>query len=235
MSSDDIKGNVGPSIDPSVQILELLPGFNCNACGYSRCDKFVEALLGNKVRLKACVFLIQEQFMESGERIKEILEEADVIPKEEKLYGVIDGYEADFSLGPLPEENSCREILYPLDDNFRNKLKEGDIIRYRPFGCPIIHFAQVMKADRGLIVVHIKGPRHRFDEDFDFLDIGICLVCGFEGIVKGKLPRVGDTVRFLPHYCMMQKVHTGVIVQAEGNKVCIEGIDLKVWAPPITR
>ncbi len=229
------KGHTGPSINPSIQILELLPGFNCNACGYPRCSEFVDALLSNETRYEACVFLIQEQYRKNGEKIKQVLEEAEVIPREEKVYGTIDGYQADFSLGPLPEEDSCREILYPLDDSFRKALKVQDTIRYRPFGCPIVHFAQVLKADGGLIAVHIMGPRHRFEEDFDFLDVGICMVCGFEGIVKGKVPRVGETVRFLPHYCMMQKVHTGVVVQAEGDKVYIEGIDLKVWAPPVTQ
>jgi len=32
---------------------------------------------------------------------------------------------------------------------------------------------------------------------------------------------------------MMQKVHSGVVVQLVGKRAIIEGIDLKVWAPPI--
>ena len=40
---------------------------------------------------------------------------------------------------------------------------------------------------------------------------------------------VGETVRFLPEHCMMQKVHSGVVVHFEGARVRIEGIDLKVW------
>jgi len=31
----------------------------------------------------------------------------------------------------------------------------------------------------------------------------------------------------------MQKVHSGVVVQIEGIKAIIEGIDLKVWAPAV--
>ena len=61
-------------------------------------------------------------------------------------------------------------------------------------------------------------------------DIGICMVAAFEGVVsRGKRPEVGETVRFLPEHCMMQKVHSGVVVHSEGNRVRIEGIDLKVW------
>ena len=135
-------------------------------------------------------------------------------------------------LDPLPDEESCREILYPFT---RKELKKGDIIKYRPLGCPIIHFARILEEDNGLITVHIIGPCHRLktEVEFNYLDIGVCMVGGFEGIVQGKVPDVGETVRFLPNHCMMQKVHSGVVVQVEGRKIIIEGIDLKVWSPPI--
>lgn len=67
--------------------------------------------------------------------------------------------------------------------------------------------------------------------EFEFKDIEVCMVGGFEGIIKGKLPAVGETVRFLPGHCMMQKVHSGVVVKLTGNRAIIEGIDLKVWTP----
>jgi len=37
------------------------------------------------------------------------------------------------------------------------------------------------------------------------------LVGGFEGIIKGKLPAVGETVRFLSGRRMMWKVHSGSV------------------------
>jgi uncharacterized Fe-S cluster-containing protein len=56
------------------------------------------------------------------------------------------------------------------------------------------------------------------------------MVAAFEGTIsKGRRPEVGETVRFLPQHCMMQKVHSGVVVHSEGKRVRIEGIDLKVW------
>ncbi|EHP84396.1 Fe-S cluster domain protein [Methanotorris formicicus Mc-S-70] len=56
------------------------------------------------------------------------------------------------------------------------------------------------------------------------------MVIAFEGTVKeGKIPEVGKTVKFLPEHCMMQKVHSGVVVEVEGKRVYIEGIDLKVF------
>jgi uncharacterized Fe-S cluster-containing protein len=71
---------------------------------------------------------------------------------------------------------------------------------------------------------------HPFDMDIRAEIAGICMVVGFEGLVtRGDMPDVGATVRFLPEHCMMGKVHAGVIVHSEGDRVRIEGIDLKVW------
>jgi hypothetical protein len=78
----------------------------------------------------------------------------------------------------------------------------------------------------------MTGPLNRVSKDnkINFKDIGICLVGGFIGIVNNNIPSIGQTVRFIPSHCMMQKVHTGVVVQVENNKVIIEGIQLSVWA-----
>ena len=69
--------------------------------------------------------------------------------------------------------------------------------------------------------------------DFSYQDVGVCIVLGFEGVVEGKLPSISETVRFLPKHCMMQKIHSGVVVQLEGKRIVLEAIDLKVWAPPV--
>jgi ABC-type sugar transport system ATPase subunit len=70
------------------------------------------------------------------------------------------------------------------------------------------------------------GPCHRIGnmKEEQFEDIGVCMVEGFIGIVDGKLPKVGRTIRFVPEGCMMQKVHSGIVVQIEGDKAIIEGI-----------
>lgn len=224
--------NSSTNSDHRKSVEKLLPGFNCGICGYARCDEFAGALLKKWTQLEKCRFLYQEIFEDNRNALEGILKEEKIIPEEEKVVGLLDGYEADFILKPLPDESSCREVLYPFT---RKELKEGDIIRYRPLGCPIIHFARILDEDNGLITVHLVGPCHRLGEDveFDYLDIGVCMVGGFEGIIQGKLPAVGETIRFLPVHCMMQKVHSGVVVQLEGRRAIIEGIDLKVWAPPI--
>jgi uncharacterized protein len=224
--------NNSNDLDHRSRILKLLPGFNCGICGYARCEEFTGDLLKQRTKLNNCSFLFQEIFADNRKELLKILKEENIIPEEEKVVGVLDGYQADFILKPLPGESSCREVLYPFT---RRELKEGDIIKYRPLGCPIIHFARILSEDNGLITVHMIGPCHRIDPEvnFEYLDIGICMVGAFEGTIQGKIPAVGQTVRFLPGHCMMQKVHSGVVVQLEGKKAIIEGIDLKVWAPPV--
>ncbi len=218
--------------DQRSKVIKLLPGFNCGICGYARCDEFAHSLMKSGTELGKCKFLYQEIFNENRNELEELLREEHILPAEKKPVGLLDGYEADFILNPLPEESSCREVLYPFT---RKILKAGDVVRYRPLGCPIIHFAKILDEDNGLITVHMIGPCHRIDPDveFDYMDIGVCMVGGFEGIIDGKLPAVGETIRFLPGHCMMQKVHSGIVVQLVGRRAVIEGIDLKVWAPPI--
>lgn len=56
------------------------------------------------------------------------------------------------------------------------------------------------------------------------------MIAAFEGVVlNDRILEIGETVRFIPHQCMMQKVHSGVVVRSEGTQVRIEGIDLKVY------
>lgn len=208
------------------RIVELLPGFNCGKCGRKDCETFAESLVtGESIEL--CKFMDQDRFSARRMKILALLSDDE---KEEEIVGVVDGLKAQFSLVPLEGEQSCREDLYPF--NHSVELKEGEIIRYRPLGCPITHFAKILRVCNGILTVHIIGPRNLVGEGaFEPLDIGICMVAAFEGVLgKGKMPKVCQTVKFLPHHCMMGKVHSGVVVGIEGRKIRIEGIDLKVWS-----
>ena len=207
-----------------LQIEKLLPGYNCGECGLSSCREFAAKLV-DVAGLDRCTILKQERFLGRSEQIAALLVCSE---KTEDIIGVIDGLQADFALAPLCGEPSCREDLHPFNPEAR--LKEGDIFRYRPLGCPITHFAKVLKNDRGIVTVHLVGPVHLLQGLPAPEDIGICMVAAFEGTVsRGKRPEVGETVRFLPEHCMMQKVHSGVVVHSEGARVRIEGVDLKVW------
>jgi uncharacterized Fe-S cluster-containing protein len=225
------------------EITRQLPGHNCGACGYARCDQFAEALTQDKTDISTCKALQQERYRGNRERIAGILEAMSIregVPAERPTpgasdasgpVGLIDGYRADFTLLPLPGEAACREILLSITPG---EVEAGQVIRYRPLGCPITHFARIILKRDGLLTVHVVGPRHRLgDAEFRFTDVGVCMVIGFEGTVEGKQPSVGETVRFEPSECMMRKVHSGVVVKSEGRTVLLEGIDLKVWAPPV--
>ena len=207
------------------QIKRLLPGYNCGECGLKSCREFA-AILVDINGIAGCPVLQQEKFKSNLVQIAELLAIAET--KDEEIIGVLDGLNADFALAPLPGEPSCREDLYPFDRTVT--FKPGDVFRYRPLGCPITHFAKVLKYQHCVATVHLIGPVHLLSCSPDPEDIGICMVAGFEGILsRGRMPDVGETVRFLPEHCMMQKVHSGVVVHSEGKRLKIEGIDLKVW------
>ena len=220
------------------QIYRLLPGLNCGECGCANCMQFAAALAAGQAKVSGCPFLLQDRFKGRIRAINEILSgptrggegkavEAGTLVNEE-IVGLIDHLGADFVLSPLEGETSCKEDLHIFDRNIQVEI--GDIIRYRPWGCPVTHFAEILEVNHGIVTVHIVGPLHRIGHDMKWIDTGICMVVAFEGLVtKGDVPDVGATVRFLPEHCMMGKVHSGVIVHSEGIRVRIEGIDLKVW------
>lgn len=204
---------------------KLLPGYNCGECGFSSCREFASRLV-DVAGLERCPILKQERFRGRAGEIAALLSGSS--EKNEEIIGVLDGLHADFSLAPMPGEPSCREDLHPFNPDA--SFKAGDIFRYRPMGCPITHFARVLKSCQGIVTVHLIGPVHLLQELPAPQDIGLCMVVAFEGIIsRGRRPEVGETVRFLPEHCMMQKVHSGVVVHSEGNRLRIEGIDLKVW------
>ncbi|MFA0816491.1 MAG: (Fe-S)-binding protein [Anaerofustis sp.] len=213
------------------EVTALLPGFNCRECGFRDCADFAVNLTEEKTDATVCAFLTQDRFIEKRTALEELLRSRPVIKTTSEIVGIIDNYIADFLLDPLPGECSCREILFPF---YQKPYAAGDLIRYRPLGCPIPHFARILESAKGLITVHLIGPCHRTEagEGMEFEDVGVCMVGGFIGMVQGSRPKVGQTVRFVPNGCMMQKVHSGIIVQMEGSRAQIEGIDLKVWALP---
>ncbi len=214
-----------------VKLINALPGFNCGNCNYQNCNEFAFALLNQKEKLSSCSILEQERFKENKVKLQKILSYGTESQCTKTISGVIDQYKADIVLEPLKGENSCREVLLPFTNL---QLKKGNMVEYRPLGCPIVHYAKVLKTENQLITVHVIGPCQRLNTETNYINIGPCMVIGFEGRYHGKNIKVGETIRFLPNHCMMQKVHSGVVVNIEADKLLIEGIDLKVWHPPIT-
>ncbi|SFE19688.1 (Fe-S)-binding protein [Thermophagus xiamenensis] len=214
------------------KISALLPGFNCGKCGCSQCEDFALSLINGKKELRTCPVLTRPGFAANKTSIEKLIQKQIQNNNHNIIAGVIDNYKADIFLKPLKNEKSCRETLLPF---CTIELKAGDIIKYRPLGCPITHIAKIIDIQHSLITVAIKGPDN--DRNFEnnaVIDVGICMVLAFQGRYEGKTLKVGETIRFLPHHCMMQKVHSGVVVQLEKEKVRIEIIDLKVWGMPDT-
>jgi len=186
----------------------IFPGYNCKQCGYDTCQELTEAIYSNKSK-NTCIF------------------HSKVTPKiNKKLRGIIVDEEADFSLEPLNGESSCRETILPFSSV---PLSIGDVIRYRPLGCPVVHFGKIIDKNHLLVTIHLVGPRDEYGKTRLYKDVGVCMVCWFEGRVIGEIPEVCQTVKFIPHKCMMQKVHAGVVTHVEGRMVRIDGIDLKIW------
>ncbi len=211
------------------KMMEFLPGYNCGRCGFAACSDFYEAITTKSVSVDLCPFLKQERF-NSNKIELERLATIQVNGCPEKIVGVIDSYEADIILDPLQGEISCREVLMPMA---LVDLQVGEVIEYRPLGCPIVHYGKVIKIDHFLVTVHLIGPCRRRESESKFTPVGCCMVIAFEGRFHGKNIKLGETVRFLPKHCMMQKVHSGVVVKIEDENILIEGIDLKVWQPPV--
>lgn len=211
-----------------MRVVDLLPGHNCGRCGSRSCRRFAERLLQG-AEVSECPVLDQERFADERRKLVEELASRTVSSKGDPLGGLIGGSSADLLLAPLPGDHTCREDIYPLDRDAR--VSAGDAITYRPLGCPIVHFAEVLSVHHGVLTVRMIGPRGRMgDVAFEPKELGICMVAAFEGtIMNERSVEVGETVRFIPDHCMMRKVHSGVVVRAEGDTVRIEGVDLKVW------
>jgi len=211
------------------KMIEFLPGYNCGRCGFGSCTDFAEAIEIESAGIDLCPFLTQERFVSNKNEIERLLA-CRQNGGRKKIAGVIDSYEADIILEPLKGEISCREVLMPMA---LVDLQIGEVIEYRPLGCPIVHYGRIIKIDHLLITVHLIGPCRRKEKETKFTPVGCCMVIAFEGRFHGKNSKVGETVRFLPKHCMMQKVHSGVVVKIEDDNILIEGIDLKVWQPPV--
>ena len=215
-------------MDLQRKIEKLLPDYNCGSCGFNSCKAFARSIVEKNTDMGKCPLLNQHRYSANKDQLRQLLKTPDNTNTEScatHLYGVLDNYQADIVLHPLPNEHSCKEVLLPMA---AITITPGDIVEYRPLGCPIVHYARVLEKNGLLITVHVIGPSFKNRSQA----IGVCMVIGFEGIFSGKQVKVGETVRFLPNHCMMQKVHSGVVIHIEDNKIKLEGIDLKVWAPP---
>ena len=63
-------------VDPKIeQIIEILPGVNCGACGYPGCVGYAEALIKDNVEINLCTPGALEIMEKIGKKLDEIEEE----------------------------------------------------------------------------------------------------------------------------------------------------------------
>jgi uncharacterized Fe-S cluster-containing protein len=126
-----------------------------------------------------------------------------------------------YKLLPLKGEISARKSILPFK---YTKVKRGDYVLGRPTmqGCPVQHVLEVIEQEKsGIITGWVVGPK--FSRGEKVIDVGDYSVIRFEGIAQGK-PVWGKRQSFLPGYCMMDFVHSGIVNFISGNIVKTEGI-----------
>jgi uncharacterized Fe-S cluster-containing protein len=213
-----------------------LPNLNCGACGYKTCGEFATAVDMSETELKKCIH-IKINNGESlakpnclncsgAENLGEKLNWKDSLKRDfDFILDIMDG-----DLGP-------RETILPYNPALVKDLgvKPGDVMIGRPMGmscgCPITHCGVVTDVDarNGVIKWCVTGPLRPRSEGF--IDIGYYVAQAYDGVIKEAKEEIklGRRYWFLPHRCMLQWRHSGLVnavtKQKDGSlKVRIEGL-----------
>jgi len=220
----------------STVIIDKLPKLNCGVCGYKTCNEFALAVEQGETELKKCIHIKEinpETNSKSNclncagiENIGEKLDWKDSLKRE-----------FDFILDVMEGDPGPRETILPYNPALVKELgvKPGDVMIGRPMGmscgCPITHCGIVTDVDarNGVIKWCVTGPLRPRSEGF--IDIGYYVAQAYDGIIKesNKEIKLGVRYWFLPHRCMLQWRHSGlvnaVVKQRDGSyKVRIEGL-----------
>jgi uncharacterized Fe-S cluster-containing protein len=202
-------------------MLTQLPGLDCGSCGQKSCRQFAEVIAKNPQEIDKCIYL-------DNKTIK--IEKADCkavcgsCPSDKSLQSKLNwkdslGREFDFILDTFPTDAGPRETIIPHNPARTKELelKPGDIIIGRPLGmscgCPITHCGVVMSADyvNGVVVWCVTGPLNPRSKAHK--DVGYYSAEAYDGLVRvtNKELRIGMRYWFLPHRCMLQWRHSGLI------------------------
>jgi len=219
----------------SRKVTDLLPGLNCGACGYKKCDDFAAAVDNNEAELKHCIHVKDSAKADvkhncisclSGENLGESLEWKDSLKRE-----------FDFILDVFEGEPGPKETILPYNPTLVKELgvKKGDVMIGRPMGmscgCPVTHCGVVTDVDarNGVINWCVTGPLRPRAEGF--IDIGYYVSQAYEGIIRESNCEIklGTRYWFLPRRCMLQWRHSGLVNavtrQKDGSyKVRVEGL-----------
>lgn len=199
-----------------------LPNLNCGSCGYKTCDEFAVALPANPGLLKRCIHLVTTARATDASDHGSC-DACDACAPKSKSKGEpwqdSLGRPFDFVLDLFPNEPGPRETILPHNPMTTRELdvKVGDILIGRPLGmscgCPITHCGVATHVDMktGVIVWCVTGPLNPRQKGFK--DLGYYSAQAYEGLVtqsRAEL-KVGMRYWFMPHKCMLQWRHSGLI------------------------
>lgn len=226
----------------SVENAIKLPGLNCGSCGYPSCDDFSVALKMDSGLIKRCIHLKSStaSVYQPCDSTGGLCAACSTVcaPNAETGKGWKDslGREYDFSLDIFPNDPGPKETIRLHNPILTRELdiQKGDILIGRPLGmscgCPVTHCGVAVNVDQrtGIIVWCITGPlapRHNA-----FKDIGYYSAEAYEGIVRETKVdlKVGMRYWFMPHKCMMQWRHSGLVnflnKTSKGLQIRLEGL-----------
>jgi uncharacterized Fe-S cluster-containing protein len=220
----------------SSEILKQLPSLNCGACGYKTCEEFAVAIEMKESELKRCIHIKEEKG--DAQVSKNCLNCGNIDHLGDKLHWRDSlQREFDFILDVIEGDPGPRETILPYNPALVKELgvKPGDVMIGRPMGmscgCPITHCGVVTDVDarNGVIKWCVTGPLRPRNEGF--IDIGYYVAQAYDGIVKESKEEIklGKRYWFLPHRCMLQWRHSGLVNavtrQKDGSlKIRIEGL-----------
>ncbi len=221
----------------SATIIETLPGLNCGLCGFKSCDEFAAVLVKQPDEIIKCIHISDKKDSQEQEITARVCGTCDFknITQEPTWKDSL-GREYDFILDTFPNEPGPRETILPHNPLLTKEMdmKKGDIMIGRPLGmscgCPITHCGVVMDVDQktGVMVWCVTGPlgpRHN-----GYKDIGYYSAEAYDGLIRStrKELKIGMRYFFLPHRCMLQWRHSGLInfinKTKQGISVRVEGL-----------
>jgi len=216
-----------------------LPGLDCGQCGEKTCEQFSLVIEKDPAALVKCIHVI-DPIIKGKENTPASCQAScagcaqDAATSKEWKDSL--GREFDFILDTFPNEPGPRETMLPHNPARTKELdiKVGDILIGRPLGmscgCPITHCGVVMNVDKvnGVIVWCVTGPLN--PRAGAHKDIGYYSAEAYEGIVKrtNKEIKIGMRYWFMPHRCMLQWRHSGLVNYISKGKdsmqVRVEGL-----------
>lgn len=200
-----------------------LPGLDCGACGAKTCEEFRMMLARRPELLKRCIHLseaAQKASAPAAAMSHACASCGTCAPRTPRAKWVDSlGREFDFILDVLPGDPGPRETIKLHNPQLTRELnvQVGDSIIGRPLGmscgCPITHCGVAVQVDQrtGIIVWCVTGPLNPRQKGYK--DLGYYSAEAYEGIVtetRAEL-KVGMRYWFMPHKCMLQWRHSGLI------------------------